>query len=108
MRNKEYRLIWRYNINVESIRRRRKSSKSISLNGKFKLTDPILFYKSMFYMFSSALSFWLHVWTYFEMFYMYWMKMYFQMKRDWVLEEKNVICENDNIIWNYVWMHAKA
>jgi hypothetical protein len=21
---------------------------------------------------------------------------------------KNVICENDNIIWNYVWLYAKA
>jgi len=30
------------------------------------------------------------------------------MKKDWILEEKNVICENNNIIWNYVWMHAKA
>jgi len=43
--------------------------KSISLNGKFKLTDPVLFYKSMLYMFSWTLLFWLHIRIYFEMFY---------------------------------------
>jgi len=21
---------------------------------------------------------------------------------------KNIICENDNIIWNYIWMHTKT
>jgi hypothetical protein len=25
-----------------------------------------------------------------------------------IYESRNVICKNDNIIWNYVWMHAKA
>jgi hypothetical protein len=30
---------------------------TVSLNGKFKLTSPALFYKSMLYMFYSALLF---------------------------------------------------
>jgi hypothetical protein len=43
--------------------------KSISLNDKFKLIVPALFYKSMLCIFSWALLFWLHLWIYFEMFY---------------------------------------
>jgi hypothetical protein len=82
--------------------------KSINLNGKFKLTDPALFYKSMLCMFYWALLFWLHVWIYFEMFYIC-VKWKCVFKMIWLSFGRKMWFAKMIILYgNYVWMHAKA